>query len=125
MSNTVDYLKSQINDIQSKCLHRWIITSTHDELRESFIPGIYLGKEGIYVPGNTKFAIACSECSLVDIRHYTDTCPRCFQTLKAETNTEFRDKYKVDIFGKFGDFVVRVYNCPSKDFAVANDEFYS
>ncbi len=123
MSNIVDELQSQIQTIQTECEHEWTITSPHDELRESFVKGVYLGKINVYIPDNTKFVITCSKCSLTGTRHYTDTCPRCFITLKIEVNLEDRGKYKEDKYKNYGYYGVRVSRCPNNDFAVANDEF--
>ena len=123
MTNRVDVLRKEIKELQDTCKHEWTITSPHDELRESLVSNIYLGKEGVYIPGNTKFVITCSECSSTGTRYYTDTCPRCFITLKADGILSRRGDYKDDRFDKYGYYGVRILRCPNNDFAVANDEF--
>ncbi len=131
MTNRVDYIKSSIEkmeqtiaDLQIACEHKFSITKSCEEPKESLVTSVYLGIEGLNKPKGSDFTIFCDKCSLIRNLSYCFSCPRCFEDLEFDRNSvNWRQEYKEDRYKRYGYYGVIIHRCPNKDFAVANDEW--
>ena len=124
MTNIVDYLKTEIDKLQSICKHDWIITKPYEEPKLSLSLGIYIGIVGVYGPRGSSFILTCSKCSKERSCGYTVICPGCFERLIPDERLSSRDHYhEMEALDPIGYYNTRVSRCPNNDFAVANDEF--
>ena len=127
MTNQVDELqqkivdlKDVIKDIQEACEHEFTITKPHGELKESLVPGVYLGFNAQGGNGHLNFTINCPKCSLTRKCKACFICPKCFSTLEKDEYPVLRQEYWERPYIYYGSLMCR---CPNRHFRIVNDEW--
>lgn len=128
MGNRVDYIKSSIEEmeqtiveLQATCEHKFSMTKSHGELKESLVSNVYLGNsEVLRNQDNLLFTISCFKCSFTKYCSVAYTCPKCFIGLDSgdDSSIELREKYWGSSYIYYRS---RIHSCSNNDFAIVND----